>query len=141
MSTLFRTLRRLGITSKKVSRRALERNDENRAAPNPEMLMFGNEAAKNDSQSAMTRLGAFLSLLHFSSDVFLVDGLTGLYTTRLIKNTVLNVALSGSGVDKVSASPESRPMPQHILLSASLSLIAFRVPYRTIPHDYERRVT
>jgi len=51
MSTLFRTLRRLGITSKKVSRRALERNDEKRAAPNPEMLMFGNEAAKNGSQS------------------------------------------------------------------------------------------
>ncbi|KAG2095860.1 hypothetical protein BD769DRAFT_273740 [Suillus cothurnatus] len=110
MSTLFRTLRRLDITSKKVSRRALEPNDENRAAPNPEMLMFGHEAAKNDSQSAMTRLGASLSLLTFSSDVFLVDGLTGLYTTRLIKNTILNVALSGSGVDMVSASPESRPM-------------------------------
>jgi len=31
MSTLFRTLRRLGITRKKVSRYALERNDEKRA--------------------------------------------------------------------------------------------------------------
>ncbi|OAX34656.1 hypothetical protein K503DRAFT_428891 [Rhizopogon vinicolor AM-OR11-026] len=57
LSILFRTLQRLGITRKKVSRRALERNDEKRAAfmnnladiaPNPEMLMFGDEAAKND---------------------------------------------------------------------------------------------
>ena len=32
MSTLFRTLRHLSITRKKVSRRALERNDEKRAA-------------------------------------------------------------------------------------------------------------
>jgi len=57
MSTLFRTLRCLGITRKKVSRCALERNGEKRAmfmnnlagiAPNPEMLIFGDEAAKND---------------------------------------------------------------------------------------------
>ena len=57
MSTLFRTLRCLGITCKKVSHRALEWNDEKRAAfmnnladiaPNPEMLMFGDEGAKND---------------------------------------------------------------------------------------------
>ncbi|OAX36843.1 hypothetical protein K503DRAFT_660889, partial [Rhizopogon vinicolor AM-OR11-026] len=56
LSTFFRTLQRLGITRKKVSRRALERNDEKRAAfmnnladiaPNPEMLMFGDKAAKN----------------------------------------------------------------------------------------------
>lgn len=56
LSTLFRTLRRLGITRKKVSRHALERNEEKRAAfmnrlaeiaPDPEMLMFGDEAAKN----------------------------------------------------------------------------------------------
>ena len=57
MSTIFRTLRRLCITRKKVSRCALERNDEKRATfmnnladitPNPEMLMFADEAAKND---------------------------------------------------------------------------------------------
>ena len=61
MSTLFRTLRRLGITRKKLSHRALERNDEKRAAfmnnladiaPNPEMLMFGDEAAKNHLEEA-----------------------------------------------------------------------------------------
>jgi len=48
MSTLFRTLQRLGITRKKVFHHALERNDEKRAAfmnnladiaPNPEMLV------------------------------------------------------------------------------------------------------
>ncbi|KAG2076136.1 hypothetical protein BDR04DRAFT_1068304 [Suillus decipiens] len=56
LSTLFQTLRRLGITRKKVSRHALERNEEKRAAfmnrlaeiaPDPEMLMFGDDAAKN----------------------------------------------------------------------------------------------
>jgi len=57
LSTLFRTLQRLGITHKKVSCHALEQNDEKCAAfmnnladiaPNPEMLMFRDEAAKND---------------------------------------------------------------------------------------------
>ncbi|KAH7903047.1 hypothetical protein BJ138DRAFT_983661, partial [Hygrophoropsis aurantiaca] len=52
--TLYRSLRQLGISRKQVSRRAYERNDEKWAtymnhiadiAPDPEMLMFGDEAA------------------------------------------------------------------------------------------------
>ena len=103
-----------------------------------------------------------MSLLTFSSDFFFVDGLTGLYTTRLIKNTVLNVVFSGSGVDMVSASPESRLMLQHILLtsrnlahavhmlnlvhcSLSLPFGVLAGNFRTtiqlfaIPHNYEKR--
>ena len=72
---------------------------------------------------AMTRF-ASLSLLTFSSDFFfLVVGLTGLYTTRLIKNTVLNVAISGSGVavDMVLASTESRLIDYSVALPHCLS--------------------
>jgi hypothetical protein len=55
--TLLRTLRRLLYSRKDISARALERNEEHRAifmntigeiAPDPEMLMFGDEAAKDE---------------------------------------------------------------------------------------------
>ncbi|KAG2145725.1 hypothetical protein BD769DRAFT_1293682, partial [Suillus cothurnatus] len=52
--TLFRTLHRLQYSHKSISARALEQDEERRAifmnniaeiAPDPEMLMFGDEAA------------------------------------------------------------------------------------------------
>jgi hypothetical protein len=55
--TLFRTLHRLQYSHKSISARALERDEERRAifmnniaeiAPDPEMLMFGDEAAKDE---------------------------------------------------------------------------------------------
>jgi len=58
--TLTRTLRRLLFTNKDVSSKALERNDPNRAVymnhiaelvPDPEMLMFGDEASKDKRTS------------------------------------------------------------------------------------------
>ncbi|KAJ7677180.1 hypothetical protein B0H17DRAFT_864601, partial [Mycena rosella] len=57
LPTLFRTLRRLHLSRKRVSVRALERNDLDRSAymnriadiaPDPNILMFIDEAAKND---------------------------------------------------------------------------------------------
>ncbi|KIK36705.1 hypothetical protein CY34DRAFT_45870, partial [Suillus luteus UH-Slu-Lm8-n1] len=55
--TLFRTLHRLHYSHKNISARALERDEERRAifmnniaeiAPDPEMLMFGDEAVKDE---------------------------------------------------------------------------------------------
>ncbi|KAG1868112.1 hypothetical protein C8R48DRAFT_598916 [Suillus tomentosus] len=63
--TLFRTLRRLHYSHKTISARALERDEERRAifmnhiaeiAPDPEMLMFGDEAAK-DERTLIRRFG------------------------------------------------------------------------------------
>lgn len=65
ISTLARTLRRLHFTNKDVSGRAIERNDLERAiymnkiadlAPDPEMLMFGDEASK-DERTSVRRKG------------------------------------------------------------------------------------
>ena len=62
--TLTRTLRRLHFTNKGVSGRAYERNDQLRAVfmnniadivTNPDMLMFGDEAAKNERTTARRR--------------------------------------------------------------------------------------
>ena len=59
--TLTRTLRRLHLTNKDVSGRALERNDKQRAifmnhiadiVTDPNMLMFGDKAAKDERTSA-----------------------------------------------------------------------------------------
>jgi hypothetical protein len=64
ISTLLRTLRRLHFSRKCVSARALERNDTLRSAywnriadvvPDPNMLMFIDEAAKNDRTTARTK--------------------------------------------------------------------------------------
>ena len=62
--TLTRTLRRIHFTNKNVSGRALERNEQQRAVfmnniadivLNPDMLMFGDEAAKDERTSARRR--------------------------------------------------------------------------------------
>ncbi|KAF8162142.1 hypothetical protein BJ912DRAFT_824107, partial [Pholiota molesta] len=62
--TLVRTLRRLNYSHKCVSARALERNDIRRAAfmntiaeevPQPDMLMFVDEAARNRKTSGRSR--------------------------------------------------------------------------------------
>lgn len=59
--TLSRTLRRIQYTKKRVSARAIERNEVDRAvymntiaeiAPDPEMLMFTDESAKDERTSA-----------------------------------------------------------------------------------------
>lgn len=59
--TLSRTLHRLRISKKRVSARAIERNEQERAAymnriaelaPDPEMLMFTDESAKDERTSA-----------------------------------------------------------------------------------------
>ena len=69
----------------------------------------------------------FLELVNFLFGFLLLGvGLIGLYTTRLIKNTVLNVAFSGSGVshvtvDMVLASTESRPTDYSVALPHCLS--------------------
>jgi len=64
ISTLTRTLRRLQFTNKDVSGRALERNEEQCAifmnqiadiVTDPNMLMFGDEAAKDERTSARKR--------------------------------------------------------------------------------------
>jgi transposase len=61
ISTLSRTLHRLHLTHKNVSGHALERNNELRAVfmnqiadqvPDPNMLMFGDEASKDERTSA-----------------------------------------------------------------------------------------
>jgi transposase len=60
LATITRTLRRLHFTHKDVPGRALERNDRHRAVymnwivdlvPDPEMLMFGDEASKDERTS------------------------------------------------------------------------------------------
>lgn len=65
ISTLAHALRRLHFTNKDVSGRALERNDLDRAiymnkiadlVPDPEMLMFGDEASK-DERTSIRRKG------------------------------------------------------------------------------------
>lgn len=62
--TLSRALRQLQITKKHVSARAIERNEQDRAiymnniaeiAPDPEMLMFTDESAKDERTSARMR--------------------------------------------------------------------------------------
>ena len=61
ISTLSHTLHRLHFTHKNVSEHALERNNELQAlfinqiadqVPNPNMLMFGDEVAKDEKTSA-----------------------------------------------------------------------------------------
>jgi len=64
LSTLTRTLHRLNFSCKDVSGRALERNSQLRAifmnriadqVPDPNMLMFGDEASKDERTSARRR--------------------------------------------------------------------------------------
>ena len=64
LSTLSRTLHRLCFSNKDVSGQALERNNELRAifmnriadqVPDPNMLMFGDEASKDERSSARRR--------------------------------------------------------------------------------------
>ncbi|KAG1906759.1 uncharacterized protein F5891DRAFT_1125554 [Suillus fuscotomentosus] len=56
--TLFRTFRRLHVNRKCISAYALERNEELHTiaeiAPDPEMLMFGDEAAKDERTNHST---------------------------------------------------------------------------------------
>ncbi|KAG0693239.1 hypothetical protein DFH29DRAFT_408101 [Suillus ampliporus] len=65
VQTLLRTFRRLHLNCKHISAYALERNKEKRVifmnsiaeiAPDPEMLMFGDEAAK-DERTLIRRYG------------------------------------------------------------------------------------
>jgi transposase len=64
ISTIMRTLRRLHLTHKTISAKALERNEIQRSAfmnriadevPNPDMLMFVDEAARNRRTSGRSR--------------------------------------------------------------------------------------
>jgi hypothetical protein len=60
ITTLFHTLRRLHFTHKEISGKAFERNEQDRVifmnwiaelVPNPDMLMFGDEAHKDEGTS------------------------------------------------------------------------------------------
>ncbi|KDQ06671.1 hypothetical protein BOTBODRAFT_86145, partial [Botryobasidium botryosum FD-172 SS1] len=64
LTTVFRTLRRLHFSNKAISAQALERNEIQRAhfmnrigaeVPDPEMLMFCDEAAKDKRTSGRRR--------------------------------------------------------------------------------------
>ncbi|KAG2366206.1 hypothetical protein BDR07DRAFT_1480454 [Suillus spraguei] len=74
LQTLLRTLRRLHYSHKSISSRALERDEERRAifmnhiaeiAPDPKMLMFDDEAAK-DERTSIRRFGHIDSNDHLS---------------------------------------------------------------------------
>ncbi|KAG1869564.1 hypothetical protein F4604DRAFT_1774029 [Suillus subluteus] len=81
VQTLLRTFRRLHLNRKHISAYALERNEEKRAifmnsiaeiAPDPEMLMFGDEAAK-DERTLIRRYGrSRIGRFHFLGFCFAI---------------------------------------------------------------------
>ena len=106
LSTLFRTLRRLNFSSKGVTVEAIERNNLLRAvymnyigsvAPDPEMLMFTDETAKDDRTIYRKKGWAIVGTRYTSRECFIrgkrysvlpVLTLDGIITHKLFEGAV-----------------------------------------------------